>query len=328
MRYARYICMVERGEELEVIIRNPWDSTKVLRRYVLSSERTGRLDEVQVPFRNVAVFTTVHCALMQELGAGDAIGGVCDLQYNHLPFVAEGVQSGRIMDLGNSMNPSTEHVLELSPDAILLSPFENAGGYGRLERMGVPIIECADYMEPTPLGRAEWIRFYGRLFGVGERADSLFDVIEQNYISLKQQTQGHSSRPRLLCEIPQSGRWNLPGGQSTTGQIYQDAGAEYLFADLPNAGSNALSIERVLERAMSADVWLIKHHGNLTREQIITDTPLLRDLRMPTYLCNTSVNGFFDDTPFRPDLYLRDLIHILHPELDVISDKTYFCPLE
>ncbi len=328
MRHARHLCMVERGGEIEVCIRNPWDTTKILQRYILTTERTNSADEVQVPLQNAAVFTTVHCALIRELGVADAIGGVCDLQYCTLPFVKESVAAGSIVDLGNSTNPGIEQIMELQPDAILLSPFEDAGGYGRLERMGIPIIECADYMENTPLGRAEWMRFYGRLFGQAQRADSLFDVIEQEYIMLAQSAAQTSTRPQLLVEIPQSGRWILPGGKSTTGQIYRDAGAEYLFRDLPNTGSNALSIEHVLERAQQADVWLIKHYGTLTRRQIFADTPLLRCLTMPTYLCNTRENGFFDEAPFHPEQHLRSLIHILHPELGIEPQKKYYTPLE
>lgn len=337
LRYARNLVMVQHDGYLEATMRNPWDSTQMLHRYIirqtedsasaLPAEAAGATI-VCAPLRRAAVFTSVHCALLQELGCPDAIGGICELEYIHLPFVHEGVACGRIANLGNGMSPDLERVIQLQPDALLPTPFENSGGYGRLTRLGIPIVECADYMERSPLGRAEWIRFYGRLFGRAREADSLFESIERRYLDLRRLAETASTRPRLICEVPKSGYWYLPGGESTMGQLYRDAGADYLFSDLRGAGSVAMSIERVLDRAMTADVWIMKNNGVLTRRQIVADCPTLRPIDAQMWFCDIGSNNYYEETPFHPERLLEDIISLLHPELGLHPEKSYFRPME
>lgn len=340
LRYARNLVMIQHEGYTEAAMRNPWDSTQWLHRYVIrhadarlpkqvSDEvASGASTLVCAPLRRAAVFTSVHCALLQELGCPEAVGGICELEYIHLPFVHQGVADGRIADLGNGMAPNLERVIQLQPDALMPTPFENSGGYGRITRLGIPIVECADYMERSPLGRAEWIRFYGRLFGRENEADSLFERIEHRYLELCRLAQTANSRPRMICEVPKSGYWYLPGGESTMGQLYRDAGADYLFGDLRGAGSVALSIERVLDRALTADVWILKNHGALTRRQIVADCPTLRPIDAQMWLCDISANNYYEETPFHPERLLEDIISLLHPELGLHPQKSYFRPME
>ena len=333
LRYAHNLLMIEHEGYLEAAMLNPWDTTRILRRYFIGEDPSAMPSDreatiVRAPLRHAAVFTSVHCALLEELHCAEAIGGVCELEYIHLPFVQEGVQRGDIIDLGSGMNPNIESIMQLQPDALLPTPFENSGGYGRLERMGIPIVECADYMERSPLARVEWIRFYGRLFGRGAMADSLFESIEQRYLALTELAKTANRRPRMLCEIPQSGYWFLPGGESTMGQLYSDAGADYLFADLPGAGSTSLSIERVLDRALSAEVWIIKHGGLLTRKQLFRDYPTLRRIPAQTWFCDIDASNYYEETPFHPERLLENIIYLLHPELDIRPSHIYFAPMD
>ncbi len=328
LRYARNLTIVEYPHYTQVTIRNPWDTTRVLNSYTLVKEPQGMKGEVVVPLKKLAVFTSVHCSLLMELGCKDRIGGICEPEYIHIPYIHRALKEGRVINLGNGMEPNLERIMALQPDAIMLSPFENSGGYGRLERMGIPLIECAEYMESTPLGRAEWIRFYGRLLGKAALVDSLFLQTERSYLRLRQAASKAQQKPRLICETPQSGYWYVPGGQSTMGIMYQDAGADYLFRDIEGSGSTALSIERVLDRALTAQVWLIKHHGRLTREQIVRDVPALSNIPARICLCDTYTSCFYEETPFHPDVLLGNLIQILHPELGIKQEKAYFCPLQ
>ena len=116
------------------------------------------------------------------------------------------------MNAGDAMNPDIEKIIDFHPDAILLSPFENGGGYGRIEKLGVPIIECADYMETSPLGRAEWMRFFGLLFGRQQQADSLFYRVRNEYIRLKGLVGKLNRRPTLISELKNGSAWYVPGG--------------------------------------------------------------------------------------------------------------------
>ena len=179
----------------EVNVANPWKAGALLHRYILipkgkeGDETVARLallrtsgmgcttDTVRTPVERSAVFIAPHCQLMYELGCQQAIRGVCDLNYINIPDVRKRAASAgkatagnasaqnSIVDCGSSMAPDIERIIALKPEAILVSPFENSGGYGKLDKLHIPLIEAADYMESSPLGRAEWMKFYGMLFG-------------------------------------------------------------------------------------------------------------------------------------------------------------------
>ena len=174
----------------EVNVANPWKAGTLLHRYILipkgeegdetvtrlALQRTSGMgcttDTVRTPVERSAVFIAPHCQLMYELGCQQAIRGVCDLNYINIPDVRKRAASSgnasaqnSIVDCCSSMAPDIERIIALKPEAILVSPFENSGGYGKLDKLHIPLIEAADYMESSPLGRAEWMKFYGMLFG-------------------------------------------------------------------------------------------------------------------------------------------------------------------
>lgn len=178
----RYI-LIPKGEEGDKTV------AMLARRHSTGARCTT--DTVRTPVERSAVFIAPHCQLMYEMGCQQAIRGVCDLDYINIPDVKKRAASGgnasagkasagkasagkvsaenaaagnSIVDCGSSMAPDIERIIALKPEAILLSPFENSGGYGKLDKLHVPIIEAADYMESSPLGRAEWMKFYGMLF--------------------------------------------------------------------------------------------------------------------------------------------------------------------
>ena len=332
LHYAKNLTIVTYPDRMEVTMYNPWDTKSILGKYCLAGDNySGNKSEgakVSIPLRNAAVFSSVHCALLHELQADDAVGGICDLEFFNLKEYKEAVRDGRIVNLGNSMQPNLERIIDLNPDAIMPSPFENSGGLGRVERLGIPIIWCADYMEDTPLGRAEWIRFYGRLFGRAKEADSIFCTVESRYHELCAQALSAKTRPRLLPEMPWSGQWTLPGSGSSSTKLYADAGAEYIFADLKGNGGIPPSTEKVVDKGVDADIWLIKHHGKLDRNQMNTDTPLLACIKASIWWCDTSETLLYEETPFHPERLLENLIAILHPELNIEPKFKYFKPLD
>ena len=313
MRHARHVCAVRCGDIVSIDIRNPWDTATLLRSI-----------KVKVPVRRAAVYSATHAALLEELGVSEYIGGIFDTKYLRNSHLREDIAKGDIRDLGTSNAVNIEQIMDLQPDLLMPSPYESQGGYGRLEQMGIPIMECADYMEVSPLARAEWIRVYGMLFGVEQLADSLFKKIEQRYYELKNLASTCKERPRLLTERPLSGTWHVPNGESTTGILYHDAGADYLFADIPGSGASAMSIEMVLDRVMDADLWLVKSFGSLTKEQVIDDTPACKHIPARLLVCNTEEVPFFEETPFHPEYLLENLISVLHPELGLKAEHEYF----
>ena len=337
MRYAWNISIEDYGAYRLVSMANPWQPQKQLHRYVLiaredSARMAGRnLPEgtvIYTPLRRSVVFNTAHAQLACWLGAAAQIRGVADLKYMNVPEMKNGVATGRVVDCGNSMAPDVEAIVQLRADGVLLSPFENSGGYGRLEQIGVPIIECAEYMETSPLGRAEWMRFYGMLYGKEQEADSLFALVESEYQKLKSRSRPLSSRPSLLTEKLTGSTWYIPGGKSTVAQLIADAGATYAWSMDEHSGSLALSFETVVSKAADADVWLFNDIGDkATYERLASENQGYRLFKAYKQHRVWSVNSlkepYFEEVSFRPDRLLRDYIIMLHPGLLQGSTRYY-----
>ena len=344
MKYSTLLSIAEYDGYTLATIKNPWKPGKLLHRYVLVPRtsdirhQTSALPEdatvIEVPIQRAAVFTTVHCALLTEFGLGDRIVGVADSKYIKIPYIHEHIAKGRIVDCGNGLNPVVEKIMDVKPDVIMLSPFENSGGYGKTEEIGIPLIECAEYMETSPLGRAEWMRFYGLLFGVGEKADAMFHEVDSCYTALKQQaTEAGEGRSVIVDKVVGS-VWYMPGGHSTIGQMIQDAGGRYPWANDEQSGSLALPFESVLERGGESDVWMLRYSSDhewdyrelLSGHQGYGQLRAFREKEV--YGCNVEQSKFYEETPFHPNYLLNDFIQILHPDIIGTSSLRYYKKLK
>ena len=339
LKYAENLTLIQGEGYTEARLRNPWDTTSILRTYILvdkDKEIPYHLPEgtlVRTPLSKALVYTATHCHLIHELGAVKSIGGICEIQYIKVPEIIEGCKNGTIVNAGEGTNPDIEKIIDLHPDALLLSPYENSGGHGQVEKLKIPIIECADYMETSALGSAEWIRFYGLLFGREALADSIFAEVEKNYNEWKALATAQPVKPRLMCEVKSGSAWYVSGGRSTTGKLYADAGADYVFASYPNAGGVPLSFETVFDKAQDADVWLMKynHPTDKTYQSLQEDYAPYANFKAfknkNIYYCNTAYRPYYEDFPFHPDRVLKDLIKIFHPSLLPEYELKYFSKL-
>ncbi len=337
LKYAERLVIVRHDGYSEVTLRNPWKEGKVLHRYLLvphdavpphHNEQGATV--VRVPLRRAVVFTTVHTSLLLTFGQKENIAGVADLKYIKIPWIHEQVGQGRIVDCGDGLSPMVEKIIDANADAILLSPFENNGGYGRLEDVDIPLIECAEYMETSPLGRAEWIRFYGMLFGCEQKADSLFAVVDSCYQALSALAKDAPEAPTVLMDKQTGSVWYVPGGRSTIGQMLSDARGDYPFANDTRSGSLPLSFEAVFEQAGQSDVWLFRYDSDhpLTMRELQSEQRGYSQLRPVreghVYGCNVRTSLFYEQSPFRPDYLLQDFIHILHPGLPLPDTLRYY----
>lgn len=332
MELASYITVQETPHSYQVKIANPWKKGTLLHTYTFTDSLptdynyTRNTNTVHVPLKRVVVMTNSLAHLMVELGAQDCIAGVCEPEYISDSLVCARLADGTIADCGNSMYPTVEKIMELKPDAIMVSPFEDSG-YGQLEKLGIPLLECADYMETSPLARAEWIRFYGRLYGVAAQADSMFAKVSQDYMDLKELASKTVSRPRVMLDTRNGSAWYAAGGGSTIGRMIADAGAEYIFADNDNSGSVPLSFESVFERAQDADVWLLKNSSKskLTYKLLESDYKPYASFKpfreRNIWVCDVNEVPYFELTSFHPEMLLGEFISIFHPE---ISSGWYF----
>lgn len=327
LHYSSNLSLIDYEDCIVAQLRNPWDTAKILHTYVLVDKKQPLPQElpqgtlVRTPLSKAVIYSSVHCSLLKDFGALNSIGGVCDLKYIKLPEIEEGCRKGSIADVGDGMNPNIEKIIDLHPDAILLSPFENSGGYGRVEKLNVPIIECADYMETSSLGRAEWMRFYGLLFGKKTEADAMFAAVERNYKDLQELVKPISFAPSVMCDLKTSSTWYTPGGNSTIAKLYSDAGANYIFREDTHSGSLPYPFEVIFEKGQQTDFWLIRYnqpvdktYGELEKE-FAPYAGFRAFKERNIYGCNTNRVPFYEETPFHPDWLLKDLIKIFHPSL-------------
>lgn len=355
MKYAELLTIVKHddGAYTEAIIENPWKKGTTLHKYILvpkgkeGDETVARLkddirenatlqmgshcDIVRTPLESNVVFTAPHCQLMYELGCKNAITGVCDKDYINIPDIKERVKlsDGKastsdtdkvIIDCGSSMQPDMERIIALKTEGLFISPFENSGGYGKLDKLHIPIIETADYMETSPLGRAEWMKFYGLLFKSEERSDSLFSSIEKEYLALKAEAAKLPQGLSILTERKMGSVWYVPGGKSTMGILLKDANAKYIFADDTHSGSLAYGPERILSKGTQVDVWAFKYFGGkaLSKNDLLAEYEGYKVLKAfnsnSIYQVDTSTQPYFELTSFHPEILLREFIILAHPK--------------
>ena len=356
MKYAKLLTIVKHGDGeeasdaaegvdyqyAEAIIANPWKAGTILHRYILipkgkEGDKTVAMlarrrstgarcttDTVRTPLESNLVFTAPHCQLLTELGCQNAITGVCDKDYINIPDIKSRAQADAkvahpIMDCGSSMQPDIERIIALHPEALLISPFENSGGYGKLDKLRIPVIETADYMETSPLGRAEWIKLYGLLLG-SSKADSLFSAIEKEYLQLKAEAAKLPLGLSILTERKTGNVWYVPGGKSTMGILLRDANARYIFADDTHSGSLSMSPEQIIAKGNQVDVWAFKYFGGnaLTKQDLLAEYQGYQALKAfqtgTVYETDTSCEPYFELTSFHPEILLREFIVLSHPE--------------
>lgn len=320
---SRLLTLIDCGQYTVADVADPWNEGETLGRYILVN-RDSRPDSlpagtvIEVPLQTSLVYSSVHAGAIDELGAIGRVTAVCDAPYFKIPAIVDGLRSGDVVDAGASASPSIETIIGHRPGAILLSPFQNAG-HGAIQQLGIPIIECADYMEATPLGRAEWIKLLGILYGNRQLADSIYAGVKERYTSLADSANHvRMMMPVVVSERVTDGVWYVPGGRSYQARMFADAGARYPWSADSTAGSLQLDFPAVYDKAHMADVWLIRTYGqDLTLEQLEADySPNSRMKAFHNggvFSCNTSESSLFEEFPFHPDLLLREYINIFYP---------------
>ena len=340
VRFARNLHIEYYDDYVSVRIRDPWDTLRQRQHYVLIDREKPRPAQlpadgivIPVPVEKTVIYTSVHTAIAEQLGALDQVCGVCEPQYITSPEVLSRIEAGRIADLGVSTSPNVEKIIDIGSEMILASPFENSG-YGSAEKIGIPIVEAADYMENHPLGRTEWVLFYGLLLGRRQEAEELFAETVRHYEALKALAADVADRPTVLLERKYGASWAVPAGGSYIGVMHADAGADYVFRAYPGAKSVHLTFEEVYDRAGNVDFWFMKYdtRAPLTYKLLQEEYQPYANFRpwkeQRIFTCNTITSTYYDDITVHPDWVLEDLIAIYHPELLPDHRQRYYFPMD
>jgi iron complex transport system substrate-binding protein len=324
----------------QLIVRNPWDSTKVLDTYILvdrNKKLPAQLPEgtvVRVPVERVAFASSVHAGMWNQLNKAQRTVGVCEPEYFSIPVIKEGLKQGKIADLGMATSINIEKLISAAPEVLIISPFENTKRT-EFEKVDIAVVKDASYMEESPLGRAEWIKFEAAFTNESKQADRIFGQIEKNYLELCNKVSATKNRPTVFTEKKFGDVWYIAGGKSYLGRFLQDAGANYLWKELDQSGSVPISFEKVYSKAIKADYWLLKYndvHTDMTYESLKNEYNLYANFdafkQKHIFAINTGKTPFYESGSMEPDRVLADMVHIFHPELLPGYKPRYYFNLE
>lgn len=277
---------------------------------------------VKIPVKSVACLSATHLSFLDKLGMIDKVTGVTSLEHSDFPSLAASVRSGKIKEIAIGGKFKTESLIALNPDVVLYSPMKGQS-LTQLEKSGLILIPIGEYLETSPLGRAEWIKYISTFFQKENLANDIFDSLEMKYLHLRSLTSKieMNKRPTVFSGNLISGVWYMPGGNSYESAFFKDAGANYLWKDDHNPGSISLDFESVYACANQADFWRIVV---FTEKQFSYNYLLIEDERyinfkafnqQQIFYCNTRKSPLYQIGVLQPHIILADYIHVFHPDL-------------
>ncbi len=337
--YATGFSVAYHGTYKVVRVTRPWPGAKGGFEYLLV-ERGAQAPagypnavRVTIPVHSVVALSATYLAEIGMLGEMATLKGIQRSSYVYSREVRLGVQRGRIAQVGEGAATNVELLIALRPDVVFAVGSGGAGEiYPKLLEAGLPVVLDGDWAEPTPLGRAEWIKFIALFYNKEREANALFAAIAAEYNRLKALAAKAPDRPTVFVNAPWQGSWGMPGGKSYVAALLRDAGADYLWANTGASGTQPLSLEAVIDRAANADFWL--NTGDYrTRADALAADPRFAQFKAfkddDLYNNNARVtpeggNDYWESGPVRPQVVLADLIKIFHPGLLPGHELTYY----
>ena len=326
-RHAKNVTAYPTGYGYRMEVLNPWDSTQRLGAFALVEEpfhdqsiSADGLTVVKIPVQSVISFSSTQWSVFIELNEIDRVKGILEGRNIHSPKMKELLADGVVQDVGTESAKNMELMIQMHPDIILYSPYFD-GNQDPLKVTGAVLFPFADYLESTPLGRAEWIRVVGLLTGSRDRADVWFDDIEQRYNELKDWCADVQERPTVFSDLAFNGQWYVAGGKSYIAQLFEDAGADYIWKDDPSTASFPLDSETILAKAQHADFWRVANSSSLpmTYETLKRENSVYslfdayKNHRI--VVCDIQETGYFETSQIEPERLLGDFIYLFHPEV-------------
>ncbi|MDR3272281.1 MAG: ABC transporter substrate-binding protein [Flavobacteriaceae bacterium] len=280
---------------------------------------------------------TSASAYIDALGKFNTIVGVCSPNYFYNPKIPEGIKNQSIEDVGNNTFLNFEKILALKPDLIIAmhnASYEKI--LNQLSKTGIKVVYIEEYNELHPLGKTEYLKLFGILFHETQKADSLYNSVKNNYLSLKEKTNNMQKKPTVFTGIMYGDSWYMAGGKSFISTLFSDAGADYLWTHLPETGTVSLSFEEVFSRAKTADYWIGASNFNSKKEMFNSNSHYQwfdackndRVYAMNGRENEQKANDYYEAGTIYADKSLADVIKILYPNLLPDYHLTYLRKLE
>jgi len=337
IKYAKGFSIKKYEDYQLITLKNPWVGESKTYQYVLyKNEKPEGISAdvfIKTPIKSIACMSLTHVAFIEKLNQTNTIIALSGLNYVSSEVINKRIAAGKIKEMGQGQSLNYELLVENAPDFIM--------GYGidassnnyisKLETLGLKLVLNSEYMENHPLGMAEWIKFVAAFYDKSSAADSIFATIEQEYLDLVKLTANISKKPTVFTGMPWNGAWYIPGGKSFQAQLLKDAGANYLWANgNEERGSLTKAKEVIIDEAYEADFW-INQNSYKSISAIVGYDPKFSGFKAvkEQQLYNndkrtnaTSGNDYWETGVVQPQIVLKDLIQIFHPNL--IEHKLYY----
>lgn len=321
-------------------VRNAYDTTQVIENYIIANNKKSVPDNatfIQVPVRKNVSLSTTQIGFLQELNLIDSIIAVSDAERIFNKNVHANISSGKTQTIGNYNGINEEKILSLQPSLVFAYSFtEGNSSLPKLKSLGLKIVLVNDYNEIHPLARAEWVKMIAAFYDREALADSVFSEVEQEYLQLSEMAKGVVQKPDVFCNLPWKEIWYMPSGKSYFAKFIDNAGGNYLWKNDTSSRTLNLDFEAVFARAAQAPIWLNPNSAKNLKEIGAQDSKfqLFKAFKAGEVFNNNRMenagggNAFWETGVAKPNIVLKDLIRIFHPELLPNYQLMYYQKLE
>jgi len=341
LQYANNFTVEQDGENTILSIKSAWKGSKEHYKYVLypkegeAPSNYPNAVKIAVPVDRIICTSTVDVAFLDFLGVTDKIVAMANGGYVYNEYVRTAQKNGQILEIGGTNTIDYERALTANADIAFVYSIGDRQTFKKFKEVGIPPVMLSDFMETSPLGRAEWMLFVSYFFGKEKEATEKFNEVAQQYEALKKEAMLYSSKPTVLTGAVYNGTWHVAGGKSLMATFIKDAGAQYLWADNEEVSGVPLDFEAIYAKALGVDFWINMSHFK-SKKDLGDSEPKYRDFKafqqnnIYNYYKRASDNGgsdIFESAIVQPNLVLEDMMHIFHDKDLKSSDLYYYIPL-
>lgn len=337
-KYAKGFQIEYFSDYKKIFINDPWDNGKTLAKYILKNSEndfhfSSDFTVINIPCTSMACLFAPDVAFSNQLNLIPFIKACSCIEYFHNPNLHNQVSEGKTTDVGPSESFNVEKLIASNSSICFVSPFRE-NRYQKIEEAGIPVVIDACHMEEDPLARSEWLIFFSAFFNQEAKAKKRFNEIEEQYFQAKNLVINVIKRPSVFSGKLFQDVWYVSGGKSYISRLFKDAGANYIWQDLPFGGSEPYDLEIIMSKALNADFWLIQEYidegydyPRLASENIkYSYFDAFRNKNI--ILSNSKLTPYYEDGVLEPHLILKDLIYIFHPNLLPEHKAKYIKPLK
>lgn len=343
IKYAKGLELFQYKGFTVMKITKPWPGATTGFTYILKEKNSIVPDSlkefpvISVPIQSIVVTSTTHIPALEMLGVETSLIGFPSTNFISSSKTRKRIDAGKVREVGVNESLNTEVLIDMKPDVIVTFGINNNNStIDNLKKSGLKVLINGDWTEQSPLGKAEWIKFFGALFSKNKEANSLFNSIEKNYNNTLSLAEKTTVEPTVLSGAMYLDQWYVPQGESWVSIFLRDAKANYLWKESKGFGSLSLPFEKVFEKGQNAEFWIAPGDFSSLKQMIESNKHYnqfnsFKNKKVYSYALNKGPKGgivYFELASARPDLVLKDLIKIFHPKLLPNYKPFFFNKLE